>query len=84
MPIPAQHEIPFDSARKRMITVHNIEAPSAEDSSPIYDEALKEWYAITVKGAPDVVLRLCTDYQTIDDKVRPLDADNAPAHPGSE
>ncbi len=30
-------------------------------------------HAITVKGAPDLVLQLCTDYQTIDDQVRPLD-----------
>jgi Ca2+-transporting ATPase len=72
---PREHEVPFDSARKRMITVHNIEAPRVEDSSPIYDESLKEWDAIIVKGAPDVVLRLCTEYQTIDDQVRPLDAE---------
>ena len=28
---------------------------------------------ITVKGAPDMVLQLCTAYQTLDDRVRPLD-----------
>jgi P-type Ca2+ transporter type 2C len=72
---PREHEVPFDSARKRMITIHNIEAPRVEDSSPIYDVSLKEWDAIIVKGAPDVVLRLCTDYQTIDDQVMPLNAD---------
>jgi Ca2+-transporting ATPase len=70
---PRENEVPFDSARKRMITIHNIEAPRAEDSSPIYDESMKQWNAIVVKGAPDVVLRLCTDYQMIDDKVSPLD-----------
>jgi Ca2+-transporting ATPase len=70
---PRANEVPFDSARKRMITIHNIEAPRPEDVSPIYDESLKQWSAIVVKGAPDVVLRLCTDYQTIDDKVSALD-----------
>jgi Ca2+-transporting ATPase len=28
---------------------------------------------VTVKGAPDMVLQLCTDYQTVDDRVRPMD-----------
>jgi Ca2+-transporting ATPase len=69
---PRQGEIPFDSSRKRMVTVHNVEIPAAEDSSPIYDEALKEWDAVIVKGAPDVVLRLCTQYQTMADQVAPM------------
>ncbi len=73
MPTHVENEVPFDSARKRMVTIHSIHDPQPEDSSPLYDEALKQWYAIAVKGAPDVVLHLCTDYQTIDDKVSPLD-----------
>ena len=71
---PREQEIPFDSARKRMVTIHGIEKPSQEDISPIYDESLVNWYAIAVKGAPDVVLRLCTHYQSIDDQILPLDA----------
>lgn len=70
---PRADEIPFDAARKRMLTIHNIAVPCHEDSSPLYDETKKEWYAVTIKGAPDVVLNLCTHYQTIDDQVRPLD-----------
>jgi P-type Ca2+ transporter type 2C len=30
-------------------------------------------YAITVKGAPDMVLELCTHYQKMNDEPRPLD-----------
>ena len=32
---PREHEIPFDSARKRMVTVHSIEATDLMTSSPI-------------------------------------------------
>ena len=70
---PRVDEIPFDSTRKRMVTVHRIENPKVEDSSPVHDEGLKQWKAIVVKGAPDVVLRLCTHYQTADDQVMALD-----------
>ena len=52
---PREQEIPFDSARKRMVTIHGIEEPRAEDPSPLYDDSRRDWYAITVKGAPDVM-----------------------------
>ncbi len=65
---PRENEIPFDSERKRMITVHSIIDPKAEDPSPFYDTKVKDWDVIAVKGAPDVVLNLCTHYQSIDDK----------------
>jgi Ca2+-transporting ATPase len=70
---PRAQEIPFDSSRKRMVTIHGIERPTPEDSSPLHDATKQQWYAIAVKGAPDVVLRLCTHYQAIDDEVKPLD-----------
>ena len=70
---PRQQEIPFDSGRKRMVTVHNITRPAEEDSSPLHEDLKQQWYAIAVKGAPDIVLSLCTHYQTVDDRVMPLD-----------
>ena len=64
---PRENEVPFDSERKRMITVHDVATPRAEDPSPFTDEKHKNWDVIAVKGAPDVVLELCTQYQTMDD-----------------
>jgi Ca2+-transporting ATPase len=71
---PRVQEVPFDSNRKRMVTVHQIKAPSQEDFSPMGSEHHQR-YAITVKGAPDVVLGLCSHYQGTDD--RPLLLDDA-------
>ncbi len=70
---PRAQEIPFDSSRKRMLTVHSIEQIIPEDSSPLYEKDRPERYAIAVKGAPDVVLRLCSFYQTAEDRPAPLD-----------
>ncbi|MCX7754886.1 MAG: cation-translocating P-type ATPase, partial [Anaerolineales bacterium] len=69
---PRESEIPFDSERKRMVTVHSIEDPHPEDASPFYDASLKNWDVVAVKGAPDVVLKLCTHYQTMEDRTAPL------------
>ncbi|TFH36213.1 MAG: calcium-translocating P-type ATPase, SERCA-type, partial [Anaerolineales bacterium] len=71
---PRIDEIPFDSTRKRMTTVHKIKDPLPEDVSPFYDHALKEWELAAIKGAPDVVLDLCTQIQRMDDEAVPLDA----------
>ncbi len=65
---PRENEVPFDSERKRMITIHDIKNPQPDDLSPFYDGELRGWDVIAVKGAPDVVLGLCTRYQTIADK----------------
>ncbi len=73
---PRNDEIPFDSERKRMLTVHLVQNPQNEDFSPIYGVGKENWYAIAVKGAPDVVLDLCTSYQAMDDHhAYPLDHD---------
>ena len=69
---PRSQEIPFDSARKRMVTVHHIEEVIPEDSSPIYNEHVRQWYTVVVKGAPDVVLQLCSHYQDLQDHPQPL------------
>jgi len=71
---PRENEVPFDSERKRMITVHSVEKPEPEDISPFYDNKYKGWDVIAVKGAPDVVLELCTQYLDMGDNPRPMDA----------
>ncbi|HMA07519.1 MAG TPA: cation-translocating P-type ATPase, partial [Ramlibacter sp.] len=69
---PRESEVPFDSERKRMITVHDVKDPAASDASPFRDEAARNWDLVAVKGAPDVVLELCTRYQTRKDEIQPL------------
>jgi P-type Ca2+ transporter type 2C len=71
---PRAQEIPFDSDRKRMVTIHAIQHMDPADSSPIYNDGQRSWHAVAVKGAPDVVLRLCSSYQKMDDRSSaPLD-----------
>jgi len=69
---PRENEVPFDSERKRMITIHDVRDPKPHDLSPFSDEKHKGWDVIAVKGAPDIVLDLCTQYQGMDDKPRPM------------
>lgn len=69
---PRVQEIPFDSERKRMVTVHEVVDPRPEDLSPFYDEEKRQHYVITVKGAPHIVLEQCTHYQSRDDEPVPL------------
>ena len=70
---PRENEVPFDSERKRMITIHNVSEPDPNDLSPFREYKMKDWDVIAVKGAPDVVLELCSHYQTLDDHSKPLD-----------
>ncbi len=69
---PRESEVPFDSERKRMITIHGVRSPKASDPSPFYDDKHKNWDVIAVKGAPDIVLELCTKYLGMDDKPRDM------------
>jgi P-type Ca2+ transporter type 2C len=69
---PRENEVPFDSERKRMITIHTVSDPNPQDLSPFADEKHKGWSVIAVKGAPDIVLELCTRYQGMDDKPQPM------------
>ena len=71
---PRLDEVPFDSERKRMITIHDILEPNPKDVSPFKDDKLRGWDVIAVKGAPDLILDLCTSYQTMDDKTQPMNA----------
>jgi Ca2+-transporting ATPase len=72
---PRESEVPFDSERKRMVTVHDVKHPDPGDPSPFYDKKMLDWDVIAVKGAPDVVLGLCTHYQALDDTSLPLTAE---------
>ena len=69
---PRLQEVPFDATRKRMLTVHALHDPRPEDISPFYEEK-PQGYVIAVKGAPDIVLDLCSSYQHMDDYPIPLD-----------
>jgi Ca2+-transporting ATPase len=65
---PRLAEVPFDSGRKRMSTLHE------------FDGARR----LLVKGAPDVLLGLCSGYQA-GGQVRPLgEADRRRVHDGLE
>lgn len=70
---PRVEEIPFDSERKRMVTVHSVDEPDPEDISPFYDDLRRQWFVVTEKGAPDIVLQQCTHYQDRNDEAVPLD-----------
>jgi len=69
---PREREIPFDSDRKRMVTVHGVKQPRSEDLSP-FGNGDPVPFTVVVKGAPDVVLKLCSHYQTSADVPAPLD-----------
>ena len=55
--MPRVQEIPFDSERKRMCTLHRVGSGSASDTATAF--RYPPLCAI-VKGAPDMVLDLCT------------------------
>jgi Ca2+-transporting ATPase len=63
-----------------MVTIHAIEQPKAEDISPFVDQQKAQWYTVAVKGAPDLVLDLCTRVHPMDDsEPRPMDEETRKA-----
>jgi len=69
---PRSAEVPFDSERKRMVTVHEVKSPDKKDLSPFDGKQKQESYVIAVKGAPDVVLNLCNRVHNMDNTVGKL------------
>jgi len=69
---PRVQEIPFDSERKRMLTIHALKQPMDDDLSPFTSADREKGYVIAVKGAPDVVLNLCTQRLKRDNDVEPI------------
>ncbi len=65
---PRAMEIPFDSARKRMLTIHHIRAPE-DYTTPLGLE--NDQGVVFIKGAPDIVLEYC-DRITAGGKALPL------------
>ncbi|MBL8050069.1 MAG: cation-translocating P-type ATPase [Anaerolineales bacterium] len=74
---PRENEIPFDSDRKRMVTIHNVHETNANELSPFHAHGKqhKGFDLVAVKGAPDIVLNLCTKYLSMDGEANDLTAE---------
>ncbi|MBN1487576.1 MAG: calcium-translocating P-type ATPase, SERCA-type [Anaerolineae bacterium] len=59
---PRVAEIPFDSERKRMTTIHDLHIDGGHNPAPISGD--HQGYIAIVKGAPDLVLDRCTHIAT--------------------
>ncbi len=64
---PRVSEIPFDSERKRMATIHKWDADAPDNPFPVNGHD----YLALVKGAPDILLERCSHVQTVEG-VKPL------------
>jgi Ca2+-transporting ATPase len=69
--LPRVAEIPFDSERKRMSTIHQVVAGSMLQVAESQVPQLAGGYMAFVKGAPDITLEYCDSYIE-DDRVFPL------------
>ncbi|HEX2909353.1 MAG TPA: cation-translocating P-type ATPase [Chloroflexia bacterium] len=78
--LPRVGELPFDSGRKRMMTVHRWTPPSMEFLQPVF-RFWRNWgidttqpYLAINKGAVDVLLTLCSSYLDEGGNLHPLQA----------
>jgi Ca2+-transporting ATPase len=69
--LPRVAEIPFDSERKRMSTIHQVVAGSRLQAEESQVPQLVGAYMAFVKGAPDITLEYCDSY-IAGDQVLPL------------
>ena len=60
--MPRVAEIPFDSERKRMATIHQVGAGSRAQTEGLRALHVAGDYVAFVKGAPDITLEYCDDY----------------------
>ncbi len=66
-------EVPFDSERKCMSTVQNVgEVDETTGSFGNLADKPERLYVATCKGAPDVIMQLCTHYQKVNGDPIPL------------
>jgi P-type Ca2+ transporter type 2C len=73
---PRIAEIPFDSERKRMTTVHEQRTfRRADEQVDLHDSLAHGEYLAFVKGAPDVILNLCTRFYRDEHTVAITEAD---------
>jgi P-type Ca2+ transporter type 2C len=68
--MPRVAEIPFDSDRKRMATIHQVN-PERIEQGPESLHAVPAVYVVFVKGAPDIILQYCDEIAE-DGRTRPL------------
>ncbi len=73
MRYPRVAEIPFDSERKRMTTIHQVDQETSKQGTRGTDFFATPYVAY-VKGAPDIILDLCQNYVQ-DNQIRPLTPD---------
>jgi Ca2+-transporting ATPase len=74
---PRVCEVPFDSDRKCMSTVLVVVESERANANLFHGEsgAPGKLYITACKGAPDVVMQLCTQYQRVNNEAAPLTAD---------
>ena len=60
--LPRVAEIPFDSERKRMATIHQVVAGPGTQVGGMGALHFAGDYVVFVKGAPDITLEYCDDY----------------------